>query len=217
MRSPLIPDLQALAAEARARAIDGGDFDYEYRRARDSIIRGLGVRFVGGARSKLAIVPYLDAAEVERCRYALEFARFVKNEDEDEPYQINECILSQHDHLQGLNDYLVQKYHEELVPLWVVLFGVAPSALQVLQAARFTPDSPRTQWHYDRDSECSSVVALENPPQGCGGGIQLYPEHAPFTWPGEAILFPGSTTLHRSIPVTEARRTILVHWANTKE
>ncbi len=133
---------------------------------------------------------------------------YAVNDAEDEHYQMKELVLRS----GGRAHYELAMIHDQVLrPLWVLLYGLNPTLINSIQYARYEPgENARTNWHYDQDSDCTVTVAIEN---GVGGGMEIFPgASCTRTEIGTATFFLGRTTLHRSRPVTEGERQLLVFW-----
>lgn len=158
----------------------------------------------------------LPLLSVQACELILECAataEYYPNEQEQVQYQMQEIVLSRPG-FSLLHKQLKRVHNEVVAPLWVVLYGLLPDTLNSVQLAKYMPgEKARTNWHYDQDSNCTTTVSLNSTYQG--GGMDLFPNlELPRSECGVATLFRGSSTLHRSRPVTEGERDLLVYWAN---
>jgi len=204
-------DIQQLADEA-VESVQNCQLPENFALRRAEIITRLFQVYAGGRVYRLK---YLRP---ERCARLVELMRdswgdFEPNPDEDPDYQMDEIVLS----LKRPDAYeLFSALHDQVLRrIWIVIFGVSPETINSIQVARYQP-GPRamTNWHYDRDSECTSVVELTSQSDRRGAGFEVFPGTAiPPAEQGEITLFQGSTLLHRSLPVTAGERAILVHWA----
>lgn len=155
------------------------------------------------------------------CKQLLTEAKFLPykvNDEEDEPFQIPECVLQNVCHPLALG---LERLWLSVVPhLSEILFHIEPKLVSA-QLARYSPDNVAGgNWHRDEDSDVSCVVALSE--LHTGGGTELRPPGiepsliVPQLPTGHALLFLGKTTLHRGLPVTQGERNLLVFWSQQK-
>ncbi|WYW04164.1 2OG-Fe(II) oxygenase [Pseudomonas phage vB_PpuP-IPa-2] len=138
------------------------------------------------------------------------------NEYEEGPYQIPEVFLKQE--LPQLYTSLGQLFRHAVIPLSQIVFRLTPIDLTSAQFARYTPENTANgNWHVDRDSDITAVVALSSDHEG--GGTQAAPPglgrpvFVPQLPVGHAMFFLGRSTLHKGERVTKGQRDLLVFWS----
>lgn len=158
-------------------------------------------------------LPYLSLPACELLLGQSSQWDYSPNEDEDEPYQMNEVVLK--NELPKVYDALKALYEDALVPVWMLITGCMATEVTSIQMAKYLPDSmPSTGWHFDEDSECTSVVELTPDPESTGASLNVFPDiNLGIAQQGWVTLFNGRTVLHSTVPVVKERK-ILVHWAN---
>jgi hypothetical protein len=136
------------------------------------------------------------------------------NEEEEEPVQIPELVLSEKD--PELYELLMELMPE--LSVWTMLaYNTEIEEVGSIQLARYTPDSVAGgNWHHDKDSDVSFVVSL-NPENFEGGGTEVRTSLTgsiiiPPLPKGWALMFPGRLVQHRGLSVTKGQRDLLVFW-----
>lgn len=147
--------------------------------------------------------------------YLLEYMRerdheFAVNPEEESHCQMQELVLEAHITAYRTLDEFQRRV---LRSIWILAFGLHPNVVRSIQFAKYAPGpNANTAWHYDQDSDCTTTIALAN---GQGGGMEVWPGIAvPKSVPGVATMFRGRTLLHRSRPVLEGERKLLVFWTD---
>lgn len=162
-------------------------------------------------------MPYLSQDACNVLHHYSKSLQMQPNEQEDVPYQIDELVLAGHGD-GTMYELLLGMHNEFLRPVWELAFGLHPNDPQSIQLARYKPGvRGMTNWHYDASSECTTTVVLSPDHAYEGGGMQVFPgiDLGPAKQ-GHATMFQGRNLLHRSTPVLEGDRTLLVHWFNHK-
>lgn len=205
-----IDEVQDYAERLCCLMADASELPEHFQEYRAALGYDIGMRRAGILHAGYT-VPYLHPLWAEELSRHCAGLPYEVNSAEEQAYQMRECVLSVH--AKAVHTSLAAMYQQVLVPLWVIFMGVRPEEIASLQVAEYTPEMAQTKWHYDEDSACTTTVALSS--GYTGGGMDLFPGvEVERTAPGVATLFHGLTTLHRSRPVTEGTRRILVHWAN---
>lgn len=144
---------------------------------------------------------------------------FEVNPDENAEVQIPEITLA--DNCPALHSCLHGLFNNVVNPLTRVLYQLEQTKMSSIQFAQYRPDNTaHGNWHHDRDSDITLVVALSDFHKG--GGTMVKPQGLgePFEVPqlpvGHAMLFQGSRTLHKGLPVLEGARNLLVFWSELK-
>lgn len=138
---------------------------------------------------------------------------------EEAAYQIPELVLSQ----------VAPDLYEEVqqavgfINVWTALaFQTEIGSVSSIQFAKYEPsDTPKGNWHHDRDSDISAVVSLA-PELHVGGGteirLNLVESFNLDPLPkGYAMLFNGKLVQHRGRAVEDGVRHLLVAWMQTPE
>ncbi|ARV77145.1 hypothetical protein SKUL_46 [Pseudomonas phage Skulduggery] len=140
------------------------------------------------------------------------------NAAEERDYQIPEIVVKHYDkgayaELRGLLEYL---------NIWFqFVYYTAPNFITSIQFTKYEPsDTPRGNWHHDRDSDFTAVVSLA-PELHEGGGtdVRLTPTAAhrvPKLPKGFALLFNGKQVQHRGAPVESGTRHLLTFWLDSQ-
>ena len=157
--------------------------------------------------------PYLNPMATKFLREISDHFVWSPNEDEGLAYQMNEVVLS-HQVPKMYADFKAL-YEDTLVPLWMILSGTAATEINSIQLAKYLPDNrSNTGWHFDDDSECTTVVELSEYPERTGASLKVFPNvNLGLARSGWVTLFNGRTVLHATEPVTSERK-ILVHWTH---
>jgi hypothetical protein len=177
--------------------------------------QGLMHRQVSGVYS----IPFLHPDYCEKLLTEIAAMSFEVNPDEDAEVQIPEITLG--DNCPTLHSCLHGLFNNVVNPLTRVLYQLEQTRMTSIQFAQYRPDNTaHGNWHHDRDSDITLVVALSDFHKG--GGTMVKPQGLgePFVVPqlpqGHAMLFQGSRTLHKGMPVTEGSRNLLVFWSELK-
>lgn len=164
-------------------------------------------------------IPFLHPAYCEKLLDEIAAMSFEVNPDEAAEVQIPEITLS--DNCPALHSCLHGLFNNVVNPLTRVLYQLEQTKMTSIQFAQYRPDNTaHGNWHHDRDSDITLVVALSDFHEG--GGTMVKPQGLgePFVVPqlpqGHAMLFQGSRTLHKGLPVTEGARNLLVFWSELK-
>ncbi|MBH9196966.1 hypothetical protein I5K50_11455 [Pseudomonas aeruginosa] len=144
---------------------------------------------------------------------------FAVNPDEEAEVQIPEITLA--DTCPTLHSCLHGLFNNVVNPLTKVLYQLEQAKMSSIQFAQYTPDNTaHGNWHHDRDSDITLVVALSDFHKGGGTAVKPQGLGKTFVVPqlpvGHAMLFQGSRTLHKGLPVTEGARNLLVFWSELK-
>ena len=160
-------------------------------------------------------VPLLSNSACELILACTADSQYKVNDAEDAAYQMQELVLSRAG-FSLLHGQLEHIHNEVIRPLWILLYGLYPETINSIQMARYLPgETARTNWHFDQDSDCTTTVSLNSDYKG--GGMDLFPDDSlPASPRGMATLFRGSSTLHRSRPVTSGKRDLLVYWVDQR-
>ena len=141
------------------------------------------------------------------------------NMAEEADYQIPELVLA------DVAPELFAEVHEAMafVNVWSALaFQTEIGGVSSIQFAKYEPsDTPRGNWHHDRDSDISAVVSLA-PELHVGGGteirLNLVESFNLDPLPkGYALLFNGKLVQHRGRAVEDGVRHLLVCWLKTPD
>lgn len=139
------------------------------------------------------------------------------NEEEEGPFQIPEVFLKAE--LPALYHSLGQLFRHAVVPMSQIVFRMKPVDLGSAQFAKYTPENTANgNWHFDRDSDVTAVVALST--EHTGGGTSAVPAgverpvYVPQLPVGHAMFFLGRTTLHKGEQVEAGERRLLVFWSS---
>ncbi|WP_435634326.1 hypothetical protein ACSC9U_18300 [Pseudomonas solani] len=176
---------------------------------------GLMHRQISGVYS----IPFLHPGYCEKLLTEIAAMSFEVNPDEAAEVQIPEITLG--DNCPALHSCLHGLFNNVVNPLTRVLYQLEQTKMTSIQFAQYRPDNTaHGNWHHDRDSDITLVVALSDFHEG--GGTMVKPQGLgePFVVPqlpqGHAMLFQGSRTLHKGLPVTEGARNLLVFWSELK-
>lgn len=211
------PHVQALAVLADAARELGGDLilsrhlgwaDWPGGQALRKVIKKWGP----GVYS----VPVLSGWACANLVHAGNAWGYEVNPDEDEEYQIPECVL-QHKHPPTW-EQCKDVWDATLDPLFQILYRLDVEEVTSIQLARYTPENTsKGNWHRDEDSDCTAVINLGSP--HTGGGTRLFidgkPLHVPALPTGHALMFLGRSTLHCGAEVLSGQRDLLVYWSKT--
>lgn len=173
------------------------------------------VAFTSGVYSLPFLHPdYCDALLTEVAAMSFEV-----NPDEEAEVQIPEITLA--DRCPALHSCLHGLFNNVINPLTRVLYQLEQTKMSSIQFAQYTPENTaRGNWHHDRDSDITLVVALSDFHKGGGTLVKPQGLGEPFEVPqlpvGHAMLFQGSRTLHKGLEVTEGARNLLVFWSELK-
>lgn len=177
---------------------------------------GLMHRQISGVYS----IPFLNPDYCDALLTEVAEMSFQVNPDEDAEVQIPEITLA--DNCPALHSCLHGLFNNVVNPLTRVLYQLEQEKMASIQFAQYTPENTAEgHWHHDRDSDITLVVALSDFHEG--GGTMVKPQGLgePFEVPqlpvGHAMLFQGSRTLHKGLPVTAGARNLLVFWSELKE
>jgi len=170
-------------------------------------------------RSGVYSIPFLHPAYCDMLLTEVAAMSFAVNPDETAEVQIPEITLADvcptmHSALHGLFNNVVN-------PLTKVLYQLEQSKMSSIQFAQYTPENTaHGNWHHDRDSDITLVVALSDFHKGGGTLVKPQGLGEPFEVPqlpvGHGMLFQGSRTLHKGLPVLEGARNLLVFWSELK-
>lgn len=181
-----------------------------------TLLASAGAQMIGTPSGSVLRFPFLSK---EMCNALLEEVqhwKFSPNPDEEKAYQMQEAVLSE---VCPVLFRALKELHEcALNPVWATMYGVEPEEYRSIQLAKYTPgENGMTNWHFDQDSQLTTTVVLSPDEAYQGGGMQVFPGiglgRAEQGW---ASMFFGATTLHRSIPVTEGERALLVYWTDVE-
>lgn len=172
-------------------------------------------RFTSGVYS----IPFLHPDYCDALLTEVAAMSFEVNPDENAEVQIPEITLA--DNCPALHSCLHGLFNNVVNPLTRVLYQLEQTKMSSIQFAQYRPDNTaHGNWHHDRDSDITLVVALSDFHKG--GGTMVKPQGLgePFEVPqlpvGHAMLFQGSRTLHKGLPVLEGARNLLVFWSELK-
>lgn len=164
-------------------------------------------------------IPFLNPKYCDDLLTEIAAISFEVNPDEEEEVQIPEITLQ--DNCPALHSCLHGLFNNVVNPLTKVLYQLEQERMSSIQFAQYRPDNTaRGNWHHDKDSDITLVVALSDFHKG--GGTMVKPQGLgkPFVVPqlpvGHGMLFQGSRTLHMGLPVTEGARNLLVFWSELK-
>lgn len=170
-------------------------------------------------RSGVYSIPFLHPGYCEKLLTEIAAMSFAVNPDEAAEVQIPEITLG--DNCPALHSCLHGLFNNVVNPLTRVLYQLEQTKMTSIQFAQYRPDNTaHGNWHHDRDSDITLVVSLSDFHEG--GGTMVKPQGLgePFVVPqlpqGHAMLFQGSRTLHKGLPVTEGARNLLVFWSELK-
>lgn len=176
---------------------------------------GPGSAFTSGVYS----IPFLHPDYCDALLTEVAAMSFEVNDDEEAEVQIPEITLG--DKCPALHSCLHGLFNNVINPLTKVLYQLEQTKMSSIQFAQYTPENTaHGNWHHDRDSDITLVVALSDFHKG--GGTMVKPQGLgePFEVPqlpvGHAMLFQGSRMLHKGLPVTEGARNLLVFWSELK-
>lgn len=184
----------------------------------EEFVRPLGLPLVK-RKGSVYTMPYLAP---ETCSMILRVAsslHYEANAAEKVEYQIPEVVLKHE--CMALHASLAVLFDLVMLPVAAILYGMEPTNLRSIQLAKYGPSTTgRGNWHTDRDSDFTVVVALSDTHEGGGTEVKGHGFADPFVVPqlpvGHAMIFPGKTHLHRGLPVTKGTRNLLVHWSEVK-
>ena len=160
--------------------------------------------------------PFLQEDVCEALLEEVKHWRFSPNPEEAPEHQMQEAVL------EVVCPPLARalKYLSECVlhPMFTLLYGVQPQVYKSIQLAKYRPGGDSmTAWHLDENSELTCTVALSNTARYKGGGLQVFPGIDCGRTPrGFASMFRGATCMHRSNPVLEGERALLVYWTDVQ-
>lgn len=164
-------------------------------------------------------IPFLHPDYCDALLTEVAAMSFEVNPDENAEVQIPEITLA--DNCPALHSCLHGLFNNVVNPLTRVLYQLEQTKMSSIQFAQYRPDNTaHGHWHHDRDSDITLVVALSDFHKG--GGTMVKPQGLgePFEVPqlpvGHAMLFQGSRTLHKGLPVLEGARNLLVFWSELK-
>lgn len=207
-----LDEIQMLAEEAINMVVDENRLPDDFADRRGNALSGLIKPFAGGSVCRVPYMSEIGCAALLRAQSEWEFS---PNQSEGEAFQMDEFVLA--NEKPEYYQILKELHNVALVPLWVLVYGINPDPDKIssIQLARYKPGArAMTNWHYDRDSACTTVVELTSNAHETGAGLQVFPGiHIPVSEKaGYATMFQGKVLLHRSMPVTKGERVILVHW-----
>lgn len=197
--------------DAWMNSLDAVVAEYSSRGTR----QGLMHRQVSGVYS----IPFLHPDYCDALLTEVAAMSFEVNPDEEAEVQIPEITLA--DHCPALHSCLHGLFNNVINPLTRVLYQLEQTKMSSIQFAQYTPENTaRGNWHHDRDSDITVVVALSDFHKGGGTLVKPQGLGGPFEVPqlpvGHAMLFQGSRTLHKGLEVTEGARNLLVFWSELK-
>lgn len=163
--------------------------------------------------------PYLSEVFCRDLMLELDCMTYAVNDEESEEAQIPEVTFATE--CPVLYECLRSLWHNAGIPMAKVLMGIDPSELRTVQAAQYTVENtPRGNWHTDRDSDVTLVVALTGTHTGGGTLVHTGPFEPNILVPqlpvGHGMFFNGKAHRHYGMPVTEGERNLLVHWSEVK-
>jgi len=151
------------------------------------------------------------------CKLLLDEVRhmdFTPNPIEDEARQMPEIVL--HEKLPYAYSALRDIVIRVLNPIFHALWQQTVEHIHI-QVANYNPrDKAQGAWHHDAMSDITVVVPL-NTGEYVGGGTDFYGRGTvnPLQT-GTALIFPGTTHLHRGKVVESGDRYLLVFWLQFK-
>lgn len=173
-----------------------------------------------GYQSGVYSIPFLNPDYCDALLTEVAAMSFQVNPDEEAEVQIPEITLA--DNCPALHSCLHGLFNNVVNPLSRILYQLEQEKMASIQFAQYTPENTsHGNWHHDRDSDITLVVALSDFHKG--GGTMVKPQGLgePFEVPqlpvGHAMLFQGSRTLHKGMQVTEGARNLLVFWSELKQ
>lgn len=210
-----LPGILQLAHDMQDSAAAGNGLPPEIAQRRDHVLYELGIKTFDSGAYKAWRFPYLCTDVCNALMRETEAWKFEPNEAEEAQVQMPEAVLEQV--CPELDKSLKHLHDMVLAPLWLVLSGHNATEHQSCQVAQYVAGAQScSDWHNDEDSECTSTVVLSPDDAYTGGGLCLYPDlEVGRGRQGDATLFMGRYALHKSLPITEGKRTLLVHWVNT--
>lgn len=172
-----------------------------------------------GYRTGVYSIPFLHPDYCDALLTEVAAMSFEVNPDENAEVQIPEITLA--DNCPALHSCLHGLFNNVVNPLTRVLYQLEQTKMSSIQFAQYRPDNTaHGNWHHDRDSDITLVVALSDFHKGGGTLVKPQGLGEPFEVPqlsvGHAMLFQGSRTLHKGLPVLEGARNLLVFWSELK-
>lgn len=210
----ILPELVSL----RHELLDGLE-QHELPYVVQDALRALGragAQYTQGHTGAVLRFPFLHPDMCNALLEEVQHWKFSPNPDEDKAYQMQEAVLSE---VCPVLFRALKELHEcALNPVWASVYGVEPEQYSSIQLAKYHPgENGMTNWHFDQDSQLTTTVVLSPDDAYEGGGMQVFPGldlgRASQGW---ASMFFGATTLHRSNPVTQGERALLVYWTNVE-
>ena len=136
------------------------------------------------------------------------------NDEEEEPYQIPEIVVSHYN--QRFHDLLAAQ--AKYLDIWhLILYQTIPEKTTSIQFTKYdAEETDHGNWHHDKCSDFTAVVSL-NPGDFVGGGTDLRVTPVEFlTVPplpaGFALLLNGKQLQHRGRKVEQGTRYLLTFW-----
>lgn len=159
-------------------------------------------------------VPFLAPEFCDLLLVGADQSGYEVNKTEGQPYQIPEIILAD----KMPDHYAVCVELIQYLNLWFnLIWQLDAGEITSIQLAKYEPsDTPRGNWHHDRDSDLTAVVSLA-PELHTGGGTDIRLSatayhRAPPLPKGFALIFNGKLVQHRGCPVESGERNLLVYW-----
>lgn len=162
-------------------------------------------------------IPVLSEEACELVGRLYETYKAEPNPDEDPEYRINEILIKEENRL--LDDVFTGIYAAVVIPVQILMFGIYSPVIESIQLGTYVSDGSSTSsvgYHTDQDSEHTVVIELDGTTAERGASFSIFPGiELGIGNTGYATLFTGKTTMHRSHPISEGVRQILVYWTNT--
>ena len=158
--------------------------------------------------------PFLSSMLCKRILAVEKTREYKPNPQEDVCVQMPEIVLD-----VGSEEYTTcsKAFSGSIVPLVDVMYYKDITSINSIQLAKYNKDSTANgNWHCDKSSDVTVVVALTDDYSGGGTAIKLDGSSEVVVVPplpiGHALLFRGSVVKHKGLKVTEGDRKLLVFW-----
>lgn len=197
-------------------ATDSELFDDEFNEARNILLSQIECF---GTVNPVYRFPFLSSKACNLLLKYQEELNYAPNEYESYEAQMMESILL--GEAEQLHAFMQVLYNTIICPIWMVIFGTYPNLINQIQLTKYTPNQERDQctWHYDINSECTSIIELNENPSQAGSMFRVFPD-VTVPYPeiqGTLTLFRGVNALHRSTKTINKERNIVVFWTDHTE
>lgn len=220
LHGTLLHHLTALVALSRDIATDNDAVRVRQQATPSELdaMAWLSARRVPGTQAY--VVPFLDPKHCARILVESSSLPYTSNKMEADELQTAECVLA--DECPQLGRAAMELMAGALYPVMRLVYGTVPRSAVDVHLTRYAANGGfQGVWHNDNDSDITVVVEL-NPDSHVGGKTRLMAGpletvDAPVLAAGEALIFPGKTTLHCGAPLRSGVRDLLVYWMETKD